>query len=99
MKLDIAKLTCAVVLATTVAATCFAQPYPSHVIRLIAPSAPGGPVDARARWIAEKLRKSQRFIPRQRRQWRRDMLRRAEVDDAGWASSRRIAAAASRAAV
>ena len=56
MKLDIAKLTCAVVLATTVAATCFAQPYPSHVIRLIAPSAPGGPVDARARWIAKKLR-------------------------------------------
>ena len=33
----------------------FAQTYPGKPIRLIAPSAPGSPVDIRARWIAQAL--------------------------------------------
>lgn len=56
MMRNFATIALATVLAITTASACFAQAYPSHVIRLIAPSAPGGPVDARARWIAERLR-------------------------------------------
>ena len=35
--------------------TAHAQGYPGKPIRLIAPSAPGSPVDVRARWIADAL--------------------------------------------
>jgi tripartite-type tricarboxylate transporter receptor subunit TctC len=35
--------------------TAHAQGYPDKPIRLIAPSAPGSPVDVRARWIADAL--------------------------------------------
>ena len=51
-----AKLTLAALLAVISTSACFAQAYPSRTIRLIVPSAPGGAVDVRGRWIAEKLR-------------------------------------------
>ena len=58
MKRSIAKMAAVALLATTSASACFAQAYPSRTIRLIVPSAPGGPIDVRARWIAERLRLS-----------------------------------------
>jgi tripartite-type tricarboxylate transporter receptor subunit TctC len=56
MMRNLATITLAAVLAIISTSACFAQAYPSRTIRLIAPSAPGGPVDTRARWIAERLR-------------------------------------------
>ncbi len=56
MKFNFAKIAAAVLMASTMASTCFAQTYPSRLIRLIVPSAPGSPPDIRARWIAERLR-------------------------------------------
>jgi len=53
---NLATIGLATLLAIASASACFAQGYPSRTIRLIVPSAPGGPVDARARWIAERLR-------------------------------------------
>lgn len=53
---NLAKLTLAAVLAITSTIACYAEVYPSKIIRLIVPSAPGGAVDVRGRWIAEKLR-------------------------------------------
>jgi tripartite-type tricarboxylate transporter receptor subunit TctC len=44
-----------IALVTVGSGPTFAQAYPGKPIRLIAPSAPGSPVDIRARWIAEKL--------------------------------------------
>jgi tripartite-type tricarboxylate transporter receptor subunit TctC len=55
MMRNLATIALATLLATGSASACFAQAYPSRIIRLIAPSAPGGPVDVRARWIAQKL--------------------------------------------
>ena len=56
MKRHIEKLALAALVAINLTSACFAQTYPSRTMHLIVPSAPGGPVDARARWIAEKLR-------------------------------------------
>ena len=56
MMRNLATIALAALLAITSAGACFAQAYPSRIIRLIAPSAPGGAVDTRARWIAERLR-------------------------------------------
>ena len=44
-----------VLLGTLWSASIHAQTYPSRPIRLIAPSAPGSPVDIRARWLADAL--------------------------------------------
>jgi len=56
MKRNITKLALTAVLAVSSTNACFAQTYPTKTIRLIVPSAPGGPVDVRGRWIAERLR-------------------------------------------
>jgi len=56
MMRNLATIALAALLAITSASTCFAQTYPTRTIRLIVPSAPGGSVDARGRWIAERLR-------------------------------------------
>jgi tripartite-type tricarboxylate transporter receptor subunit TctC len=56
MKRNIPKLALAALLAVTSTSACFAQAYPTKTIHLIVPSAPGGPVDVRGRWIAERLR-------------------------------------------
>ena len=56
MKSNIARIVVAFLIATTTASTCFAQAYPSKLIRLIVPSAPGASPDIRGRWIAERLR-------------------------------------------
>ena len=56
MKFNFAKIAAAVLMASAMASTCFAQTYPSRLIRLIVPSAPGSAPDIRARWIAERLR-------------------------------------------
>ena len=56
MMRNLVTIALAAVLAIISTSACFAQAYPSRTIRLIAPSAPGGPVDTRARWIAERLR-------------------------------------------
>ena len=55
MKRNITKLTLAALLAVTSTSACFAQTYPTKTIRLIVPSAPGGPVDVRGRWIADRV--------------------------------------------
>lgn len=43
------------VLGAVLSGPAVAQTYPAKPIRLIAPSAPGSPVDIRSRWLAEKL--------------------------------------------
>ena len=56
MKFNIAKIAVVVLMSGALANACFAQAYPSKIIRLIVPSSPGSPPDIRARWIAERLR-------------------------------------------
>lgn len=42
----------------TITTTANAEPYPSHPITLVVPSAPGGPTDALSRILAESMRQS-----------------------------------------
>ncbi len=55
MAFAIARQSLVALLAFALTGSCLADNYPSRLIKLVAPSAPGGPPDVRARWLAEKL--------------------------------------------
>lgn len=42
-------------LAFALTGSCLADSYPSRLIKFVVPSAPGGPPDVRARWLADRL--------------------------------------------